>query len=545
MDIEAPVANDESSQTEARILGEEPPPVEEVGASDWPAAFAACSQAATPEEKLKMVLAFMQEALTGGETPRFRDFWMARQQALIFFKESMQPPVRAQFWERYIALSEESRKIKEVLDEQAAFAVEQITIAIQGLETDLGSQEAQLQRIPAIEVPEACDTLRAHTEHYQKLQKELHLLNTFAARVNALRKELIKTNMRVSQKNKFFRQLSEAGDKIFPRRKDLIKEMGELFSGDVAAFEKAHFRDEQIQGALFRLREEIKGMQSFAKALTLSAQVFTDSRNRLSRCWELVKSGEKELRKERNEKKALYKELETQLRTQLQELASQITPDAPEKLAFSEGKRRLDDLWNTVGKADLGRDERNALRDEINALRRTVSEALGQQEEQRRGKERAASETRRHKIEAWKARLEGIKERASTLAAEQLSQERERILTESAALPLSQADKQMMEIALRAIDDTLDEKKQQALLRPIGDAAQSLEPLEEVLRQRKERRQEIKTQLETYRKASGGSSLDFEKAMMYQELVAQEKERLEKVQAGIAEIEAEIAKLTG
>jgi hypothetical protein len=65
------------------------------------------------------------------------------------------------------------------------------------------------------------------------------------------------------------------------------------------------------------------------------------------------------------------------------------------------------------------------------------------------------------------------------------------------------------------------------------------------LQQRKDRRQEIKTQLEVYRKALGGSSLDFEKAMHYQELVEQERERLEKANSAIEEIEHKISELEG
>lgn len=65
------------------------------------------------------------------------------------------------------------------------------------------------------------------------------------------------------------------------------------------------------------------------------------------------------------------------------------------------------------------------------------------------------------------------------------------------------------------------------------------------MQQRKERRQEIKQQLEIYRKALGGSNLDFEKAMHYQELVQQEKERLDKANAAIEEIEQKIAELEG
>ena len=49
------------------------------------------------------------------------------------------------------------------------------------------------------------------------------------------------------------------------------------------------------------------------------------------------------------------------------------------------------------------------------------------------------------------------------------------------------------------------------------DDLKALEQLKEVLEERKLRRQEIKNQLESYRKLLGGSGFDFEKAMMYRE----------------------------
>lgn len=46
-------------------------------------------------------------------------------------------------------------------------------------------------------------------------------------------------------------------------------------------------------------------------------------------------------------------------------------------------------------------------------------------------------------------------------------------------------------------------------------------------------------------KESGASGLDFALAMQYNDMIESEKERLEKVESGIEEFEAMIAKLTG
>lgn len=71
-----------------------------------------------------------------------------------------------------------------------------------------------------------------------------------------------------------------------------------------------------------------------------------------------------------------------------------------------------------------------------------------------------------------------------------------------------------------------------------------MQQLKEVLKQRKERRQGIKAQIDALRKSSGVSGLDFEQAMNFNAQVEAEKERLEKINQGILEIEQKIAQLS-
>jgi len=76
-----------------------------------------------------------------------------------------------------------------------------------------------------------------------------------------------------------------------------------------------------------------------------------------------------------------------------------------------------------------------------------------------------------------------------------------------------------------------------------SDKRQALEQLRELLKQRKERRQQIKNQLEQYRRSGGASSLDIEQAMSVNAQVQAEKENLEKANHGIREIEIKITEL--
>jgi hypothetical protein len=128
---------------------------------------------------------------------------------------------------------------------------------------------------------------------------------------------------------------------------------------------------------------------------------------------------------------------------------------------------------------------------------------------------------------------------------EQLVSAVKEVETELAQLEISKMEKQQIERTLRPIKDLVADKKESSLLNLSEDDKKTLENLRVVLQQKKERRQEVKDQLEIYRKALGGSNLDFEKAMQYRELVDQEKERLEKANAAIEEIEEKISDLEG
>ena len=126
------------------------------------------------------------------------------------------------------------------------------------------------------------------------------LLNTLASRVNAMRKEVVKTEMRIRIKNKLLDCLSLCGDQIFPKRKDLIKEISQTFMSDIDHFIASHFEDEEFQRVpLYALREEIKQLQSIAKVLTLNTHAFTETRLKLSGCWINSRAWKKSAKKKR------------------------------------------------------------------------------------------------------------------------------------------------------------------------------------------------------------------------------------------------------
>jgi hypothetical protein len=497
-------------------------------------------QASSPEEKLQEAIGYMRATLSQQGTPFFKGFWEARQRCIPLFKENLAAQSRTDFWNEYRELCQESRRLKEILDEQSAFAAEQIEIAIKALETDLEQFSDQLKRMQPLAFPFPCETLKSKHEIYNHLQNELNLLNTHASRINALRKELIKTDMRIRVKNKFFRQLSAAGDHVFPRRKELIKSLSGQFLEDVDAFVKSQFSNEFIQSPLFFLREEIKALQAIAKILTLNTYSFTQTRTRLSECWDKIKDLEKERKKVRVEQRAASKENAEQVSEKIEHFRNAIEKG---EINIANLNQEVDELYNFMHSLQLGRDEKLNLREQINKARQPLLEKIKQDEEARQSKEHELDRLRNEKLKELKARVHNLIEKSDSLNADEIVQERDHILEEIQTTTLLKAEKQNLERSLKPLKDVITDKKEKAILALPEDDLESLEQLKVILKQRKERRKEIKERLEEYRKASGASSLDFEKAIAFNQMLHTEKERLEKINQGIKEIEHKIKDL--
>lgn len=495
----------------------------------------------TPEEKIALGLQFMRSSISQEGSPRFREFWEARRQVLPFFKENLGSAIRSKLWNEYVELTVEARRLKEILEEQSAFAMEQIDLAIKALEHDVNNFPALLASAGDIHFPEVTQSMRQKINVYNQIQRELNLLNTLASRLNGLRKEIIKTDMRIRFKTKFFKRLSDLGDHIFPKRKELIETISSEFEKDIEQFVAQYFKGEEITGApYYALREEIKGLQSMAKLFTLSSSVFTRTRLRLSECWDQVKVLEKEHKKEVLERKQASSEQRKEIQTKIDALREKSA-----EMALRDLNVEIDAISDEMRTVPLHRDDVRTLRDELFKLR---APHLAAQEQKAKELEEAEKEKLRQKREM----ILSLKEQISNLVKQGEKMELDALLAAFTEvehslelLEASKMEKQQIERSLRPLKDFIAEKKEHSLLNLSEDDKKTLENLRVVLQQKKQRRQEIKDQLETYRKALGGSNLDFEKAMHYRELVEQEKERLDKANLGIEEIEQKISRLEG
>lgn len=495
-----------------------------------------------PEAKLQKTIDFMEAALAQPGSPHFKSFWEARLVSLQLFKENINPTVRAVLWAKYSELTKEARRLKEILDEQSAFAVEQIEIAIQALDASIDGFDKELAEAEEIDLEPKPRALEKNLSHYRKLQKELNLLNTQASRINALRKELIRTDMRVRQKNKFFQRLSLAGDKVFPRRKELIREISVRFIEDIDAFIAHNFRSENIEESIFALREEIKALQSLAKILTLNTQAFSQTRLKLSECWDKVKSADKERKKERAHQKVLHKQNAEAVLEKIKAFSVEMSEG---NLSVSIANQKLDEIQTFMRQVELGRDEIKALRDELSAARKPVQEKVKAEEQLRHSHEAEKEKQKRKEILDLQQEIKSLFTAAEKLDVNEVIAQRDLVLEKIQNASIGKAEKMECEKLLKPLRDVITEKKEKALLTLSDDDRQSLINLKEVLAERVKRRQEIKNQLEALRRSSGASGLDFEQAMSFKNQFNEEKERLEKINQGIREIEEKIVELEG
>ncbi|MCH9627436.1 MAG: hypothetical protein S4CHLAM2_10760 [Chlamydiales bacterium] len=499
------------------------------------------------EEKLRSSIHFMREALAQKGTPNFKGFWEIRKICLPLFKEPLAGIMRAQLWAEYIELTREGRRLKNILDEESAFAVEQIELAIVSLEKEATefheNRENALAQVLPVDFPLELATLKERYAFYQNLQKQLNVLNVYASRINSLRKELIRTEMRIRQKNQFFQRLSQLGDKVFPVRKELIREVSEAFIQDVEDFVQAYFSSEafsheEVRRSVFFFRDEIKGLQAMAKMLTLNTHAFSATREQLSQCWDKLKGMEKELKKEYAQQKQQSSENVEAVQTRIQAFVADY---AEGKYTVETGLKELESISRWMRDVDLTRPHVRFLKEELEKARQPIDAIQNAEVESRRQKQVEFEQARREKVEQLKQEVEAIAQTIASEHVEILLERLEECRKAFAGASMMKVERQQLDRKIKEVRDLIAEKQEQALIDLSDDDRATFDGLKGVLEQRKERRKAVKAQIEEYRKTSSGSGLDFEKAMRVQELMQEEKERLAKLDEGIDEIEAKIS----
>src|SRR5262245_59905812 len=97
---------------------DKPQPLEDSKTATLAPEFAAIE---SPQERLQYALQRMREMVGGGGKPDFRAFWEVRQLCIGFFREGIHPAIRPQLWEELRDITNEARRLRDHLCEQADF----------------------------------------------------------------------------------------------------------------------------------------------------------------------------------------------------------------------------------------------------------------------------------------------------------------------------------------------------------------------------------------------------------------------------------------
>ena len=139
--------------------------------------------------------------------------------------------------------------------------------------------------------------------------------------------------------------------------------------------------------------------------------------------------------------------------------------------------------------------------------------------------------------------LKSLIQGASELSLEQLTAQNKALEECFQQLQWKQSEKQMLERLFKRIKDLINDNKEKTLMLLSEDDQKTLDQLHIVLFEKKNRRKELKEQLEQYRKLLEGSGLDFEKTIMYRDLMENDKSILEKINSSIFDIKKKIKQI--
>jgi hypothetical protein len=191
----------------------------------------------------------------------------------------------------------------------------------------------------------------------------------------------------------------------------------------------------------------------------------------------------------------------------------------------------------------LDREDIRQLRDQLSQIRVPHLAAQEKKAQELEEAEKEKLRVKREKVAEVKEKMAGLIQKGPAMELESLVEGLKGIETEIQMLDLSKMEKQQLDRGLRPLRDLVADKKEHSLMNLSDDDRKTIENHRLVLQQKKARRQEIKDVIDSYRKTLGSSSLDFEKAFQLRELLDQEKERLDKANVAIEEIEHKIASL--
>ncbi|MFY9715434.1 MAG: hypothetical protein WAJ84_02370, partial [Candidatus Rhabdochlamydia sp.] len=191
----------------------------------------------------------------------------------------------------------------------------------------------------------------------------------------------------------------------------------------------------------------------------------------------------------------------------------------------------------------LGRQEVQILKEQLYNVKKPVLEKARETEQIHLQKLQEKEKEKKDRLEKLSCDLKSLIQGASELSLEQLTSQNKALEECFQQLQWKQSEKQMLERLFKRIKDLINDNKEKTLMLLSEDDQKTLDQLHIVLFEKKNRRKELKEQLEQYRKLLGGSGLDFEKTIMYRDLMETDKSILEKINSSIFDIKKKIKQI--
>lgn len=496
------------------------------------------------EEKIVFALEQMESLLKNADqSSDLKLFWSVRKFCLPLFQQMGDPVQRASLWGRYTELTREGRHLKILQDEEGAFLVGQIELAISCLESDVNNffektekEEISKEDRAALEI----QSLAAHKDFYLSTHADLRWLSSFSSKIINLRKELMNMSMRMRLKSQFFQKLSVLGNKVFPRRKELTEQVSELFAQDVDAFVEKYFAKasrESLKKTVFFLRKEIKRLQQAAKYLAISSSVFSSTRLRLSQCWDQLKGLEKEIRQEQSRLAAASAENVKKV----QERLDQVEALLQENAEIQKIRKEIEEISKQIRGLSLVHDDVVLVKGRIQTLLGQIRERESVAEKEKKEQQAKAEQARAEAIQALEDEVhsfcESCKEGELLEGSKERCQELKEAVKKMAHLPYSK--KVALDNQINAAQRSILQRMEEQML-ACPDAKEKVLNMRQVLEQRMLRRKELKAKLEYDKKLLGSSGLDFDRALQYSAMVEEDRRALEELDAAIIELKKQI-----
>jgi hypothetical protein len=249
---------------------------------------------------------------------------------------------------------------------------------------------------------------------------------------------------------------------------------------------------------------------------------------------------DKERKKARAEQKELFKNNVDLIQGKLNELTQEIELGSiTNESALITSKELADEIQRTP----LGRDFHLQLRNQLADIQKPLQERLHAEEIQRRQQVEDRIKQKKSKALELRTEIEALMSNLDSFDSDKIIAKRDEMQQKIASLPATKLEKQELENLLKPIKEAIVDKREKALMMLSSDDRQAVLELKELLKQRKDQRQEIRAHLESLRRSRGSSSLDFEQALNVNTQEAADKERLEKVSQMIAQIENKLAEI--